>query len=192
MTESEIIDLRLRVNALQKSGFSERLQAELYYKILDYISLEDAMNLRLVRLDWNKKFSNVEFCKEILKRHFPAKYEDYDKNATSPTKEGKEVNSSKGQTVADTDLKTWLENVMMYRRRRARGQYDSTATYHHEEQLKNPQYCNGRVAHSIKQEILVVNSLQSDSEERFAIPQRDYFREWLLSDTYILAMNGDG
>ncbi|KAH6717911.1 hypothetical protein BKA61DRAFT_670334 [Leptodontidium sp. MPI-SDFR-AT-0119] len=191
LTESETIDLRLRLNALRKPGFSERLQAEIYYKILDYLSLEDAMNLRLVRLDWSKKFSSMEFCKEIVKRHFPAKYENYE-GETKRSAKDEEGSLPHRQTAAESNLKAWLENVMIYRRRRARGQYESTSVYYHSDEMKQPQYCNGRVAHSISREILVVKSLRSDAEERFAGPQRDYFKAWWLSDTYILAINGDG
>ncbi|KAH7370559.1 hypothetical protein BKA65DRAFT_19851 [Rhexocercosporidium sp. MPI-PUGE-AT-0058] len=191
LTESETIDLRLRLNALRRPGFSERLQAEIYYRILDYLSLEDAMNLRLVRLDWSKKFSSMEFCKEIVKRHFPAKYESYERDFKSVIKDAKD-SPPRRQTAAEGNLKEWLENVMVRRQRRARGQYVSTSVYYHSDQMKQPQYCNGRVAHSISREILVVKSLRSDFEERFASPQRDYFKEWWLSDDYILAINGDG
>jgi hypothetical protein len=77
----------------------------------------------------------------------------------------------------------------MHRRRRARGHYASTSTYFHPDDLVAPQYCNGRVAHEIADEILVVRSLRSDWEERFALPERDIFDSWLLSDEYIIAID---
>ncbi|KAH7413135.1 hypothetical protein BKA64DRAFT_345978 [Cadophora sp. MPI-SDFR-AT-0126] len=188
LTESEIIDIRLRVNALKKARFPERLPAELQHKLLDYLSLEDSMNMRLVRLNWSRNFSSVQFCAEIVKRHFPQKHELYTKEVSGPG------NVDETKLAAGKNLKEWLEKSAKHRLRRARGRYESTTVYWYPEEpasgvWNSPQYCNGRIAYLSLDQVLMVKNICRESSERFPLPQREAPRQWLLSDEYIVAVS---
>lgn len=188
LTQSETIDIRLRLNALKKPGFPEKLPAELHHKILDYISLEDSMNMRLVRLDWCETFSSVPFCAEVVKRHFPEKHELY----TEEIKGLKDFDEKK--LAADKDLKEWLADAVKYRLRRGRGQYQSTSVYYYSAkratgQWNSPQYCNGRIAYLTHDRMLVVKNICGEVTGCFALPQREGIGRWVLSDKYIVVVS---
>ncbi|PVH77837.1 hypothetical protein DL98DRAFT_517151 [Cadophora sp. DSE1049] len=188
LTESEIIDVRLRLNARRKQGFPEKLPAELHHKILDYLSLEDSMNMRLVRLNWSRNFSSVQFCAEIVKRHFTEKHELYTEEVGGPD------NVDEDKLAAGKNLKEWLENVIKYRLRRARGEYESMSVYYYsekpaEENWGSPQYCNGRIAYLGLDRVLMVKNVCGESSQRFPLPQRETPKQWLLSDEYIVAVS---
>jgi len=188
LTESETIDIRLRLNALRKLGFPEKLPAELHHKILDYISLEDSMNMRLVRRDWCDTFSSVPICTEIVKRHFPEKHELY----TEEIKSLKDVDERK--LAADKDLKEWLADVVKHRLRRGRGQYQSTSVYYYSAkratgQWNSPQYCNGRIAYLTLDRMLIVKNICGEVTGCLALPQREAIGRWVLSDKYIVVVS---
>ncbi|KAK0127578.1 hypothetical protein ONS96_007109 [Cadophora gregata f. sp. sojae] len=189
LTHSETVDIRLRLNAMSTQGLPEKIPAELHHKILDYISLEDSMNLRLVRLNWSRKFSSVQTSAEIVKRHFTEKHELY-------TEELSGLEDDDRKLIAAKNLKIWLDNIVKQRLRRVRGQYASTSVYYYTEtpateQWGSPQYCNGRISYLSLDQMLVVKNICGEFTDRFALPQRELFNQWLLSDECIVAVSGN-
>ncbi|KAL2066210.1 hypothetical protein VTL71DRAFT_2281 [Oculimacula yallundae] len=77
LNESEVISLRIRLNLIPTPDPVARLPFEIPCRMLKYLDLEDSIALRLVCRDWNRRFSSLDFCKAMVKWHFPAKYTAY-------------------------------------------------------------------------------------------------------------------
>ena len=195
LTESEIFDLRSRCNAVKLWRFPENLPLDLHLNIWNYLDLEDLMAMRLVCGRWSRTFSNVIFCEQVVKRHFPRRYKRYEQECQMLQSDDGENNIDAKHISTRTALNSWLETCMKCRYRRASGRFHSMATYLYvsggKPQLGDlptqPQYCSGRVAFQRDARNIVVKCLQSDSEEIFTLSNRFPFTYWLLSDRYLLA-----
>lgn len=174
-----------------------RLPSELRYRLLDYLDLEDSMNLRHVSRSWRSAFTDPEFCLEILKRHFREKFEaDY--RTLHSLYRGKDLKVQEDQTM--NKLKVWLEDYAVRRLHRIRGHYHSMAIYYNEtidigtyEVTAEPQYSNARIALcKDNKRTLVVRCLRSGTQERFATEGRHVFDQWTLSDKYLVATEYGG
>ncbi|CZS99818.1 uncharacterized protein RCO7_01631 [Rhynchosporium graminicola] len=179
MTESEITDFRLRLNALPRPNFMMKLPFDLHCKLLELLNLEESMNLRLVCPAWSAMFSRGEFCQKIVHRHLRGNYECY----------------TQGQGAES--MGSWLQVVMRCRLQRMRGQFESTSSYGYTRGVTEsfshaPQYCNGKIAYMASKTVLRVRDLRNfDSPENLVqLPQRQLFGNlWLLSDEFIVVIS---
>jgi len=84
----------------------------------------------------------------------------------------------------------------MRRIRNTHGCYYSTSTYHYSwdgqdvplhERSEKPQYCNGRIAYTVKDGIIVVRNLRTGFSRVFTDENRVPLPIYLLADQFILA-----
>ncbi|KAJ5032940.1 uncharacterized protein L3040_009529 [Drepanopeziza brunnea f. sp. 'multigermtubi'] len=193
LTDQEVINLRIRLNAMKTPDkLFVRLPSELQLQILAHLDFEDLFRIRRVCRSWNAALGTEDTCLELLKRHFPRKYEQEYRSLTS---DGCADNLSSEKLKAKKELKLWFDKAALARIRRARGQYHSVRTFHQPHLgdwsrrgfYGHPQYNNGRIAYLRGcWRVLVVKSLDSPAEECFMDENRHNFALWLLSDKYIV------
>ncbi|KAF4629642.1 hypothetical protein G7Y89_g8501 [Cudoniella acicularis] len=186
LSGSEVRYLQARINAIDfRMDICACLPIEILLQIFSFLDLEDAMRARSISRQWQKIFSSPDFYIGITKQQFFSTWDRRYKSADP----GSQMNFK-------ANLCKWLPNAASKRIKRLRGQYSEISAYPYPSftnigmngDFESAQLCNGRIAHKVDSETILVKDLRSHWTKLFMDENRvSLSPRWALSDAFLVA-----
>ncbi|POS85901.1 hypothetical protein EPUL_002306, partial [Erysiphe pulchra] len=156
---------------------------ELCLKIVDDLSFEDLLRLRVICKSWHDVFCETDICAYAIKKYFPLPLEHYFENSGFDYKE-----------LEDNDLKKrdWIRKFMINRIRREHGfaTQRTELNYGVDLDMLCLSYCYGRVAVKEENKIIIQNLITKKKLIcKTPTPEFSYTRtseKWQLSEQYVV------
>ncbi|RKF64661.1 putative f-box domain protein [Erysiphe neolycopersici] len=161
----------------------ERIPQELRLIIVDDLSFEDLLRLRVICKSWYDVFCDTDICAHAIKKYFPLPLEHYFENS------GFDCNELKND---DKKKRDWIRKFMINRIRREHGiaTQRSQLNYGVDLDMLDLSYSYGRVAVKEENKIIIQNLI---TKKKFICttptPEFSYSRtseKWKLSEQYLV------
>jgi hypothetical protein len=175
---SEIRFLQKRLENDFVRDFVPELPVEITILMSQYLTPYDLLTTHLVSKRWRETWTNVSICNKLMKEYFRSTFE-----------------TSYSELPRDSRSTTFVTALRQMCAMQS-GDYNSMRILRYDRGKDNgPQpvldreYCNGRVAWSIKGGIQV-RTLCTDVTMLYMTPNRDDVVKWTLSERFVVAVTG--